>query len=451
MGFFTTKKAVTKHYKFEKKELGSGNFAKVYLAKTVKPGVQESGVEVPASVAIKVIDKKKVEDMNDITREIEIMEECRHPNIIRLYEIFDEKEKMNLVMELVTGGELFDEIVARGSFTEKDAANVIGTLCSALQYLHAKKIVHRDLKPENILMSCKKEELPPGSTEPSIKVADFGLARLVSDKDMMRTACGTPGYVAPEVLKNKGYSSGAVDLWSAGVILYILLCGFPPFYAEGEAELVARVRHGHFEFTEPYWNNISKNAKDLICQCLSLRPGDRPTPEEALSHAWLLDAAAAPPAAQSIRVPPGASRAKPPAASKAPAPAPSNLVPAAAAAAAPGTANTPAAGELIARIRQMRHSFVPSVASSSQSKARASLQLTLEDEGTRFGEAPSRQSLQSQGATFVKLPRALFQDLYALCDAQKRGTLPEGGEQRLNELLRSLSTEVQQGNLGKPA
>jgi len=225
MGFFTTKKAVTKHYKFEKKELGSGNFAKVYLAKTVKPGVQESGVEVPASVAIKVIDKKKVEDMNDITREIEIMEECRHPNIIRLYEIFDEKEKMNLVMELVTGGELFDEIVARGSFTEKDAANVIGTLCSALQYLHAKKIVHRDLKPENILMSCKKEELPPGSTEPSIKVADFGLARLVSDKDMMRTACGTPGYVAPEVLKNKGYSSGAVDLWSAGVILYILLCG----------------------------------------------------------------------------------------------------------------------------------------------------------------------------------------------------------------------------------
>jgi len=286
MGFFSKTKAVTKHYKFEKKELGSGNFAKVYKATAIKPGVQESGVTVPANVAIKVIDKKKVEDMNDITREIEIMENCQHPNVIRLYEIFDEKEKMNLVMELVTGGELFDEIVSRGSFTEKDSARVMGTLCSALSYLHSKQVVHRDLKPENILLACKKEEAPPG-TEPEIKVADFGLARVISDKDMMRTACGTPGYVAPEVLKNKGYSSGAVDLWSAGVILYILLCGFPPFYEEELPALFDQILKGRYDFPAPWWDNISQGAKDLVKGLLTVDPKMRLTAEQVLRDPWI--------------------------------------------------------------------------------------------------------------------------------------------------------------------
>jgi len=286
MGFFSKTKAVTKHYKFEKKELGSGNFAKVYKATTIKPGVQDSGVTVPANVAIKVIDKKKVEDMNDITREIEIMENCQHANVIRLYEIFDEKEKMNLVMELVTGGELFDEIVSRGSFTEKDSAKVMRTLCSALAYLHSKKVVHRDLKPENILLACKKEDLPPG-VEPEIKVADFGLARVISDKDMMRTACGTPGYVAPEVLKNKGYSSGAVDLWSAGVILYILLCGFPPFYEEELPALFDQILKGRYDFPSPWWDNVSTGAKDLVKGLLTVDPAKRLTAEDVLKHQWI--------------------------------------------------------------------------------------------------------------------------------------------------------------------
>jgi len=286
MGFFSTKKAVAKHYKMDKKELGSGNFAKVFKAATIKPGVQESGVTVPEQVAIKVIDKKKVEDMNDITREIEIMEACQHPNIIRLYEIFDEKDKMNLVMELVTGGELFDEIVARGSFTEKDAAKVIKTLCDALDFLHKKKIVHRDLKPENILLSQKKDECPPG-TEPEIKVADFGLARLISDKDMMRTACGTPGYVAPEVLKNKGYNSGAVDLWSAGVILYILLCGFPPFYEEELPALFDQILKGRYDFPSPWWDNVSEGAKQLVKGLLTVDPKKRLTAEQVIAHPWV--------------------------------------------------------------------------------------------------------------------------------------------------------------------
>jgi len=286
MGFFSKTKQVTKHYKFEKKELGSGNFAKVYKATTIKPGVQESGVTVPQQVAIKVIDKKKVEDLNDITREIEIMETCQHKNIIRLYEIFEEKDKMNLIMELVTGGELFDEIVQRGNFTEKDAAKVIGTLCSALDYLHEKKIVHRDLKPENILLSQKKEDLSPGE-EAEIKVADFGLARLIADKDLMRTACGTPGYVAPEVLKNKGYGSGAVDLWSAGVILYILLCGFPPFYEEELPALFDQILKGRYDFPSPWWDNISNEAKELVKGLLTVDQKKRFTAKQVMAHPWI--------------------------------------------------------------------------------------------------------------------------------------------------------------------
>ncbi len=188
------------------KDLGSGNFAVVKEATNKK-----KDSSIPQRVAIKVIDKAKVEDMNDIQREIEVMNALDHPHIIKLFELYDEPKRMMLVMELVTGGELFDRIVAKGSYTEKDAAEVMKTLCQALSYMHSKNVVHRDLKPENILYASEAEDAP-------IKVADFGLARIVSGKEMMKTACGTPGYVAPEVLKNKGYSSGAVDMWSAGDI-----------------------------------------------------------------------------------------------------------------------------------------------------------------------------------------------------------------------------------------
>jgi len=241
-------------------------------------------------VAIKDIDKAKVEDMNDITREIEVMEQISHPNIIRLFEIWDEPKKMNLVMELVTGGELFDEIVNRGQYSEKDAARVMGTLCNALAYLHSKKIVHRDLKPENILLA----EKPRPGVEPAIKVADFGLARLISDKEMMKTACGTPGYVAPEVLKNKGYDSGAVDLWSAGVILYILLCGFPPFYEEELPALFDQILKARYDFPSPWWDTITggvagkpPGAKDLVKACLTVDPTKRATAQTVLAHPWI--------------------------------------------------------------------------------------------------------------------------------------------------------------------
>lgn len=281
MGISFFKKAEVKA-KFEMGEvLGQGNFAIVKVAKTTdKRKKDKDSGPIPDRVAIKIIDKSKVEDMNDIDREVEIMHKLEHKNIIRLYEIYDEPKKMNLVMELVTGGELFDKIVSKGNYTEKDAAITMKTLCDALAYLHSKNVVHRDLKPENILLANDTDDA-------DIKVADFGLARIVTEKDLMKTACGTPGYVAPEVLKNKGYDSGAVDLWSAGVILYILLCGFPPFYEEELPALFDQILHARYDFPSPWWDSVSDGAKDLVQKLLVLNPKERLTAEQVLSHPWI--------------------------------------------------------------------------------------------------------------------------------------------------------------------
>jgi len=274
MGLFS-KSQILKKYDIDKGTLGSGNFA---VVKKCSPKADKNTV-----YAVKIIDKSKVEDMGDIEREIEIMCLVDHPNVIKLIEIFDEPKKMNLVMELVTGGELFDKIVEVGNYSEKDAAKVMYTLCGALDYLHGKQVVHRDLKPENILLASKEPDA-------LIKVADFGLARMISGKDMMKTACGTPGYVAPEVLQNKGYSSGAVDLWSAGVILYILLCGFPPFYEEELPALFDQILKGRYDFPSPWWDAISADAKDLVRRMLTVDPKKRITAAEVLQHKWISSA-----------------------------------------------------------------------------------------------------------------------------------------------------------------
>ena len=287
MGFFK-KSDITKLYEIGD-ERGSGNFAKVKKAKRKAKtadvekevgGKKKVVLKAGADVAIKIIDKAKVEDMQDIQREIEIMNMVDHPNVINLFEIFDEPKKMNLVLELVTGGELFDRIVAKGNYSEKDAATCMSQLCQALDYLHTKKIVHRDLKPENLLYASPADDA-------NLKVADFGLARMLTAGDMMKTACGTPGYVAPEILKNKGYDSGAVDMWSAGVILYILLCGFPPFYEEELPALFDQILHARYDFPSPWWDNISADGKDLVKKLLELDVKKRLTAAQVLAHPWM--------------------------------------------------------------------------------------------------------------------------------------------------------------------
>jgi len=256
-----------------KNEIGKGAFSVVFLAQNKKTGEK---------VAVKTIDKKAastVQDQNRLKTEVEILKKIKHPNIVCLKEMYETPEKLYLVMELVTGGELFDKIVEKGQYSEKDASVIVKNLLSAVEYLHQNNIAHRDLKPENLL-------LRGGQVDTDVMLSDFGLSKIVGVESMMETACGTPYYVAPEVLSASGYDK-EVDLWSVGVITYLLLCGFPPFYGESLPEVFEQIMKAEFDFPEPYWNDISKEAKDLIQKLLVVDAKKRLTATQALKHAWI--------------------------------------------------------------------------------------------------------------------------------------------------------------------
>ncbi|GMR45400.1 hypothetical protein PMAYCL1PPCAC_15595 [Pristionchus mayeri] len=251
--------------------LGTGAFSKVFLA--------ESKEHRGRLVAIKCIDKKALKGKEEsLENEIKVLRKLRHENIVQLFDTYDEKQYVYLVMELVTGGELFDRIVAKGSYTEKDASNLIKQVLAAVQYMHDNGVVHRDLKPENLLYFNSDEDS-------KIMISDFGLSK-TEDSGIMATACGTPGYVAPEVLQQKPYGK-AVDVWSIGVIAYILLCGYPPFYDENDANLFAQIIKGEYEFDAPYWDQISDSAKDFISHLMCCDPDQRYDCEQALAHPWI--------------------------------------------------------------------------------------------------------------------------------------------------------------------
>eukprot|EP01091_Cochliopodium_minus_P019036 TRINITY_DN786_c0_g1_i1.p1 TRINITY_DN786_c0_g1~~TRINITY_DN786_c0_g1_i1.p1 ORF type:complete len:477 (-),score=152.34 TRINITY_DN786_c0_g1_i1:100-1530(-) len=257
-------------------ELGRGAFAVVRYATHKKS---------KRRYAVKIIDKKNLGESHAVSlkREIDIMEKVAHPNIIKLKHVFEnEKKYVYLIMELVTGGELFDRIVDKSQYGEKDAAILTRKMVDALRYLHSKGIAHRDLKPENILLANQLSDT-------DVKLADFGLSRMIDESTMMKTACGTPTYVAPEVLKATGYGP-EVDMWSIGVITYILLCGFPPFYGDTIPEMFEQIMSGTFDYPEEYWDTISENAKDFINKLLKVNPKDRLSAEKALEHPWLLNA-----------------------------------------------------------------------------------------------------------------------------------------------------------------
>ncbi|XP_025031131.1 calcium/calmodulin-dependent protein kinase type 1G isoform X2 [Python bivittatus] len=209
---------------------------------------------------------------------MEALGSIKHDNIVTLEDIYESTTHYYLVMQLVSGGELFDRILERGVYTEKDASIVIQQVLGAVHYLHENGIVHRDLKPENLLYLTPEEDS-------KIMITDFGLSKM-EQNGIMSTACGTPGYVAPEVLEQKPYSK-AVDCWSIGVITYILLCGYPPFYEETESKLFEKIKEGYFEFESPFWDDISESAKNFICRLLEKDPNKRFTCDKALRHPWI--------------------------------------------------------------------------------------------------------------------------------------------------------------------
>ncbi|CAK8690153.1 unnamed protein product [Clavelina lepadiformis] len=256
--------------------LGTGAFSKVWLAEHRKNG---------SMVAVKCIPRKVLRGKEDsINNEISVLKSLHHPNIVQLLEIYDNPSHLYLVMQLVSGGELFDRIVEKGSYTEKDASHLIAQILDAVAYLHTKDIVHRDLKPENLLYHTTADDS-------KIMISDFGLSKVEVEGQMLKTACGTPGYVAPEVLKQKPYGK-EVDVWSIGVIAYILLCGYPPFYDENDQKLFEQIMKAEFEFDSPYWDDISQSAKSFISRLMEKQPSKRYTCDEALKDPWIAGDAA---------------------------------------------------------------------------------------------------------------------------------------------------------------
>lgn len=262
--------SLEKHYKI-KNILGTGSFGTVKECTDKRTGV---------SYALKIINKVAIQGKEQmLTTELNVLKKVKHPHIVTLHDLFETNKAVYIVTDLAGGGELFNELLQKGSYTEKDAANLVQQILKGVEYLHDHDIVHRDLKPENLLFSDKTEN-------PNLMITDFGLSKILRHhNDILMTACGTPGYVAPEVLRRTGHGK-PVDIWSVGVIMYTLLGGYTPFWGEDQASLFDSILSGVYDFEEDYWSNISSYAKDLIDRMLTYDANQRISASEALQHPW---------------------------------------------------------------------------------------------------------------------------------------------------------------------
>jgi calcium-dependent protein kinase len=269
-------------YKITRK-IGSGAYGEVR-----KWYVRESG----ELRAVKIIKKKALaeDERKKLKNEAEILRKMDHPNIIKLYEIFEDKKYYYIITEFLTGGELFEKITDEdfyGDFTEKDAANIMQQVFRGINYWHSSNIVHRDLKPENLLLeSSVSNDALGGKKSMKIKIIDFGTSQIFN-KDShkkMEERYGTPYYIAPDVL-NKSYTE-KWDIWSLGVILYILLVGYPPFNGSDDKKIIDAVKKGKYTLDEPEWDDVSEEAVDLVRKCLTYDPDKRVSASEALEHTW---------------------------------------------------------------------------------------------------------------------------------------------------------------------
>ncbi|CAL4901578.1 unnamed protein product [Urochloa decumbens] len=262
------------------RELGRGQFGVTYLA-THKPTGRRYACK---SIAARKLAHK--DDVEDVRREVQIMHHLTgHRNIVELRGAYEDRHSVNLVMELCEGGELFDRIIARGHYSERAAAALCREIVSVVHSCHSMGVMHRDLKPENFLFLNKREDSP-------LKATDFGLSVFFKPGEQFRDLVGSAYYVAPEVLKRR-YGAEA-DIWSAGVILYILLSGVPPFWAENEDGIFDAVLRGHIDFASDPWPSISNSAKDLVKKMLRQDPKERLTAAEILNHPWIREDGEAP-------------------------------------------------------------------------------------------------------------------------------------------------------------
>lgn len=256
-----------------KEELGKGAFS------IVKRCVQKtSGLEFAA----KIINTRKLSarDHQKLEREARICRALKHPNIVRLHDSIQDEGFHYLVFDLVTGGELFEDIVAREFYSEADASHCMQQILESVNYCHVHGIVHRDLKPENLLLASKVKGA-------AVKLADFGLAiEVQGDQQAWFGFAGTPGYLSPEVIRKDPYGK-PVDIWACGVILYILLVGYPPFWDEDQPRLYAQIKAGAYDYPSPEWDTVTPEAKNLINSMLTVNPAKRITATEALKHPWI--------------------------------------------------------------------------------------------------------------------------------------------------------------------
>ncbi|KAM8760737.1 calcium/calmodulin-dependent protein kinase (CaM kinase) II beta 1 isoform X35 [Acanthopagrus latus] len=254
-------------------ELGKGAFSVVRRCVKLCTGQE---------YAAKIINTKKLSarDHQKLEREARICRLLKHPNIVRLHDSISEEGFHYLLFDLVTGGELFEDIVAREYYSEADASHCIHQILDSVHHIHQHDIVHRDLKPENLLLASKCKNA-------AVKLADFGLAiEVQGDQQAWFGFAGTPGYLSPEVLRKEAYGK-PVDIWACGVILYILLVGYPPFWDEDQHKLYQQIKAGAYDFPSPEWDTVTPEAKNLINQMLTINPAKRITAQEALKHPWV--------------------------------------------------------------------------------------------------------------------------------------------------------------------
>jgi calcium-dependent protein kinase len=258
-------------YEIDKRKVGEGSYGSVSKAQNKSTGQTR---------AVKTLAKACMKNVKRAQQEIAIMKMMDHPNIIKLHESFEDHNSIYLVMELCSGGELFDRIIDAGHFTEVQAAILMQQIVRATYYMHQHHVAHRDLKPENFLFVTKDP-----IEKNSLKLIDFGLSCSFSAGQVLKSKCGTAYYVSPQVLQGK--YDHMCDMWSIGVLMYIMLCGYPPFFGDTDADVMAKVRLGCFSFHAADWKNISDDAKKLIRKLLRMNPTDRYTAEETLNHEWI--------------------------------------------------------------------------------------------------------------------------------------------------------------------